>query len=149
MGKLYQDSRTGQRVRQIGGSPGPNGEGNVLVQGPSGPAYWQSLGRLIPCDELGKPDFDATPITEQQEADERPPAPLIDVVETRLDVNTATAEQIFQRVPAITYRTAKRIKALQLAQPGEKWRTLEQLKASAPRLNWDEIFRLNVLFINS
>jgi DNA uptake protein ComE-like DNA-binding protein len=74
---------------------------------------------------------------------------LIDVVETRLDVNMATAEQIFQRVPAITYRTAKRIKALQLAQPGEKWRTLEQLKASAPRLNWDEIFRLNALFINS
>jgi len=62
-------------------------------------------------------------------------------------VNTASAEDIARRVPGLGYRTAKKIKSLQLSLPGEVFRNLDQLKASSTRVNWDEVFKSNQLFL--
>jgi hypothetical protein len=141
---IFQDRKTGKRVLQVGGGGGK--EDFVMVKGPDGVPYYASLSQLMPCDATGNPDFDAR-YERQEEPDEAIPAPIIDIVETRLNVNTATAEEIARRVPGLGYRTAKKLKGLQLALPGEVFRNLDQLKASSTRVNWDEIFKSNQLFL--
>lgn len=141
---IYQDKKTGQRVIQVGGGAGK--EDFCLVKGPNGVPYYASLSQLMPCDESGTPDFDAR-YEKPEEPDEAVPPPVIDIIETRLNVNTATAEEIARRVPGLGYRTAKKIKSLQLSLPGEVYRHLDQLKAASTRVNWDEVFRQNLIFL--
>jgi len=117
-----------------------------MVRGSDGIVYYASLSQLMPCDSKGTPDFDSH-YERPEEPEEAIPAPIIDIVETRLNVNTATAEEIARRVPGLGYRTAKKLKGLQLSLPGEVFRNLEQLKASSTRVNWDEIFKSNQLFL--
>lgn len=141
---MYLDSRTGKLVRQVGG--GGNSEDFVMVMGNDKAPYHVQLSKLVPCDANGTPNYDAVQ-AKAEEPDEVPPAPVVDVVDTRLNINTATAEEIHKRVPGIGYRTAKKIKDIQLTLPGEAYSNLEQVKAASNRLNWDTIFRQNLLFI--
>jgi DNA uptake protein ComE-like DNA-binding protein len=143
--KLYQDKRTGQLVKQVGG--GGNAEEFVMVMGADKVPYHAFLSRLIPCDEHGKPDYDGLPADAEQ-PDELPPAPVIPVVETRLNINTASAEDLHRCVPGLGYRTAKAVKDLQTTLPGEVFRSLDQVRAASKRINWDVIFRKNLLYIN-
>lgn len=142
---LYQDKRTGKRVRRIGG--GSNKEDFVMVKGNDNVPYYASLENLLPCDEsTGTPDFDHQ-FVKADDPEEAIPEPVIALVETRLNVNTATAEEIAKRCTGIGYRVAKKIKELQLSQPGELYRNLDQIKAASTRVNWDEVLRSNQLFI--
>lgn len=141
---FFQDRRTGKRVRRVGA--GPTKEDFLLVAGNDNVPYYASMAQLMPCDTKGNPEYDFTR-PEPQEPDEKIPEPAIDLVETRLNVNTATAAEIAKRVTGITYRTAKKIKENQTALPGEVYRNLDQLKPANPRLNWDEIIKQNQLFI--
>lgn len=142
---IFQDRRTGKRVKQVGG--GATKEEFVLVAGIDNVPYYAQLSQLMPCDEEGRPDFDAVYESPQEAKEDALPAPLLPVSETRLNINTATAEEIATRCPQIGYRVAKAIKRNQTAQPGEIYRTLDQIKASSSRLNWDEIFRQNQIFV--
>jgi hypothetical protein len=141
---LFQDRKTGKRVIQVGGGGGR--EDFTLVKGPDGVPYYASLAQLMPCDDKGTPDFDAR-YEKPEDPEEAIPAPVIDIIETRLNINTATAEEIARRVPGLGYRTAKKLKSLQLSLPGEVFRGLDQLKPSSTRVNWDEIFRQNQIFL--
>ena len=142
---LYQDKRTGKRVRRVGG--GNNKEEWTLVKGNDNVAYYASLEQLLPCDEkTGTPDFDHTYV-KADDPEELIPEPVVDLIETRLNINTATAEEIAKRCAGIGYRVAKKIKELQLSQPGEVYRHLDQIKAASTRVNWDEVVRSNQLFI--
>lgn len=143
-GALYLDTRTGKMVRQVGG--GGNSEEFVMVMGEDRSPYHVQLAKLVPCDERGTPNYDMVHV-KPEEADEKPPEPVVGIIDTRLNINTATAEEIHKRVPGIGYRTAKKIKEIQLSLPGEVYRTLDQVKAASTRLNWDSIFRQNLLFI--
>lgn len=145
MTQVYQDRRTGKRVVRIGAQPGE--EGFVMVKGNEGPPYHISIKNLVPVDEQGVPDFDAPGVSVPDELEERPPAPLVAIADNRLNVNTATAEQLIDRVKGLPYRTAKRIKQLQLQQPGEVFQTLDQLREASTRVNWDEVFRQNDIFV--
>lgn len=145
MATVYQDRKTGKRVVQVGGGGGGKDE-FALVKGPDGVPYYASLSQLMPCDERGTPDFDAR-YERPDDPEEAIPAPVIDIVETRLNVNTATAEDLARKVPGLGYRTAKKIKSLQLTLPGEVFRNLDQLRASSTRVNWDEVFRQNLIFL--
>lgn len=143
---IFQDKRTGKRVRRLGGEGGK--EEFVLVKGSDGVPYYALLSNLIPCDEQGTPDYNAAAQRRREEEENEPiPEPVIDLAETRLNVNTATAEEIAKRIPGLGYRTAKRIKELQLSLPGEVFRTLDQVKASSTRPNWEEIMALNLMFV--
>lgn len=118
-----------------------------MVRGNDNVAYYASLEQLLPCDEAtGAPDFDHQYV-KAEDPEEQIPEPVVDLIETRLNVNTATAEDIAKRVGGIGYRVAKKIKELQLSQPGEVYRHLDQIKAASTRVNWDEVLRANQLFI--
>lgn len=142
---IYQDRKTGKRVRLVGSQGGK--EEFVLVKGQDNIPYHALLANLIPCDGSGTPDYRAAVVKEDEAADEAIPAPVIDLVETRLNVNTATAEDLAKKVPGLGYRTAKRIKEIQLSLPGEVFRTLDQLKAASSRMNWDAIIEQNLMFV--
>lgn len=64
----------------------------------------------------------------------------------RVNVNTASPEELAKRVKGIGYSTAKKINDLRLSLPGERFRELEQLRKIG-RVDWDEIFAEDVIFI--
>ncbi len=118
-----------------------------MVRGNEGAPYHVSTRNLMPVDSQGKPDYDAPEIGLPDDLQETPPPPTVPLAENRLNVNTATAEQLIASCKGLPYRTAKRIKANQLTQPGEVYRTLDQLREASTRVNWDEIFRQNTIFV--
>lgn len=65
-------------------------------------------------------------------------------VDTRVNINLASARQIADALPGVGLKTAREIKDLQLALPGERFSKLEQLK-SIKRVDWDEIFKENLV----
>ena len=65
-------------------------------------------------------------------------------VDTRVNLNLASARQIADSLPGVGLKTARDIKDLQLSLPGERFSRLEQLK-SIKRVDWDEIFRENLV----
>ena len=143
---IFQDKKNGVRVRQVGGSSGS--EGFMLVQANSGPPYYVSRKHLMPCDEKGNPDTSATAENPEEEAAlDLVPEPKVGVIETRLNLNAASAEEIARRIPGIGYRTAKKIKEMQLTQPGEQFRHIDQVKACGPRVNWDAVMESNPFFL--
>lgn len=141
--RLYQDSKTGKRLRLVGADS--EKEDFVLVQSNDGPPFYISRAKLVPCAEDGTPDFSYR-YEGPEEAEEEAPEPLISLVETRLNVNTATAAQL-SKIPGIGYRVAKQIKSNQSAQPGEMFRSLDQVKAASSRVNWDAVFSQNLIFL--
>lgn len=145
MATVYQDRKTGKRVVQVGGALGDKEEA-CLVKDSAGVVFYASRSQLMPCDDEGKPDFDAQ-FERPEEPEEKIPDPVIPIAETRLNVNLASAEDIARRVPGIGYRTAKRLKQLQLTMPGEVFRSLDQIRAASPRVNWDEVIRQNQLYL--
>ncbi len=65
-------------------------------------------------------------------------------LDTRININTASARQIADALPGVGLKTARDIKDLQLSLPGEKFTRLDQLKA-IKRVDWDELFKENVV----
>jgi len=65
-------------------------------------------------------------------------------LDTRININTASARQIADALPGVGLKTARDIKDLQLSLPTEKFQRLEQLK-SIKRVDWDEIFKDNLI----
>jgi len=65
-------------------------------------------------------------------------------LDTRLNINTASARQIADTLPGVGLKTARDIKDLQTSMPGEKFVRLDQLK-SIKRVDWDEIIKENLV----
>jgi len=65
-------------------------------------------------------------------------------LDTRININTASARQIADHLPGVGLKTARDIKDLQTSMPGEKFVRLDQLKA-IKRVDWDEIIKENLI----
>lgn len=65
-------------------------------------------------------------------------------IDTRININTASARQIADHLPGVGLKTARDIKDLQTSMPGEKFVRLDQLKA-IKRVDWDEIIKENLI----
>ena len=65
-------------------------------------------------------------------------------LDTRMNINTASARQIADALPGVGLKTARDIKDLQMSMPGERFQRLEQLKG-IKRVDWDEIFKENLV----
>lgn len=144
---FYQDRRNGQRVRLVGG--GSEKEEFLLVEGQDRKPYYAQKTQLVPCDDTGRPDFDSRleGVIDKEAKDEKVPEPVIPIVETRLNLNMASAEEIAKRVPGVGYRIAKRIVDTRMTLPSEKFVNLEQVQQVSSRVNWEEVFRADVVFV--
>lgn len=65
-------------------------------------------------------------------------------LDSRININTASARQIADTLPGVGLKTARDIKDLQTSMTGERFVKLEQLKA-IKRVDWDEIFSENLI----
>jgi len=65
-------------------------------------------------------------------------------IDTRLNINTASARQIADSLPGVGLKTARDIKDLQSSMMGEKFIKLDQLKA-IKRVDWDELIKENLI----
>ena len=65
-------------------------------------------------------------------------------VDTRVNINTASARQLADALPGVGLKTAREIKDLQSSMLGEKFIKLEQLKA-IKRIDWDELIKDNLI----
>ena len=65
-------------------------------------------------------------------------------IDSRVNINLASARQIADALPGVGLKTARDIKDLQLSLPGERFQRLEQLK-SIKRVDWEEIFGENLV----
>jgi hypothetical protein len=118
-----------------------------MVKGADGVPYYCAERNLMPCDAAGTPDFSgAGPVGEPTE-DDPLPAAVVPIVETRLNLNTATAEDLAKHVPGLAYRVAKAIKDLQTSLPNERFVEMDQLRPVSQRTNWDEIFKANAFYL--
>jgi DNA uptake protein ComE-like DNA-binding protein len=144
--KLYQDKKTGKRVKIVGGTSLK--EDSVLVCGNDRLPYYTYLSQLVECDERGTPNFEVTADQDRPpEKEEKAPEPLVALIETRLNLNMATPEEIERRVPGVGYRIAKRIVEQRMTLPAEKFVSLDQVRSVSNRVNWDEVEKANVIFL--
>ena len=75
------------------------------------------------------------------------PQTVVPIEDTRLNLNTAPAEQIAKRLPGVGYATAKRIVELRMSLSGERFANLKQLE-NIPRVNWEQLIEEDLIFIS-
>ena len=145
---LYQYKPTGGLVEVIS----QHGEGIMMCV--------DAQDEVIYADEVDLvPQIDATTekikteerLTAELAADGVKPAKLTTretfPIDTRVNINTASARQIADALPGVGLKTARDIKDLQTSCSGERFRKLEQLR-SIKRVDWDIIFKENLVRVD-
>ena len=140
---LFQDSKTGKLVEFIAK---PDKE-YAMVRDAGGTITYVTLEQLVPYSrEKGRlAKVEAPQIAPPPE--EPLPNPVVPIEDTRLNLNTAPAEQIAKRLPGVGYATAKRIVELRMSLSGERFSNLKQLE-NIPRVNWEQLIEEDLIFIS-
>ena len=121
MSSLFQDSKTGKLVEFIN----KHDKDYAMVRDAGGNIQFVNLDQLVPYDrEKGRlAKVEAPQI--QPEPEEALPETVVPIEDTRLNLNTAPAEQIAKRLPGVGYSTAKRIVELRMSLSGERFSNSE------------------------
>jgi len=141
---MFLDRRSGKRVAQCGGI---NSDGLMMVKGADSVPYYVNASNLVPCNSEGAPDYSGQVAAGAAAEDDPIPVAAVPVVETRLNLNVASAEDLARAVPGLGYRVAKAVKALQTTLPGERFTAMDQLRPVSPRTNWDEVIESNTFYL--
>ena len=139
---LYQNITNGQLVEFIS----HHDKDYAMVKNSSGSVQYVALKDLVSY-EAGKGRTGKT--IESQSADKVDEDALPETiipVDTRLNVNVATAEALAKQVKGIGYATAKKIIELRLSLPGERFKNLDQLKKIG-RVDWDEVIAADLIYV--
>ena len=105
-----------------------------------------TLEQLVPY-EKGKGRLAKIKAPELEVPEEPIPQSVVPIEDTRLNLNTAPAEQIAKRLPGVGFATAKRIVELRMSLSGERFANLKQLE-NIPRVNWDQFIEEDIIFIS-
>lgn len=139
---IYQNTRTGQLVELIS----YHDTDYAMVRSTGGGIGYVALKELVSY-EPGKGRTGTVPEAvsfKAEDPDKLPDEAL--PIETRLNVNTATAEMIAQRIKGVGYSTAKKIIELRNALPGERFKNLDQLRRVG-RVDWDQVIADDLIFV--
>ena len=138
---LMQDSKTGKLVEFIG----THDKEYAMIRDGAGNVSYVTLEQLIPySQEKGRLAKVNVPF--EIEKEEELPKSVVPAEDTRLNLNTATAEMIAKRLPGVGYTTAKRIVELKMSLSGERFSNLKQLE-NIPRVNWEQFIEDDIIFI--
>lgn len=140
---LFQDTKTGKLVEFIA----KHDKEYAMVRDAGGTITYVTLEQLVPYSrEKGRlAKVEAPQIAPPPE--EPLPNPVVPIEDTRLNLNTAPAEQIAKRLPGVGYATAKRIVELRMSLSGERFANLKQLE-NIPRVNWEQLIEEDLIFIS-
>ena len=140
--KLFQDTKTGKLVEFIS----KHDKEFAMVRDAGGVVTFVTLEQLVPYDkEKGRLSKVKAPVL--QEPEEKMPERVVPIEDTRLNLNTAPAEQIAKRLPGVGFATAKKIVELRMSLSGERFNNLKQLE-NIPRVNWDQLIEEDMIFIS-
>ncbi len=144
MAVLYQNQKNGQIVEFIG----HHDKDWAMVKNANGSVAYVALEDLVSY-EVGKGRTGETPQPQSAEknADEDKIPETAIPVDTRLNLNVATAEGIAKQVKGIGYATAKKILELRMSLPGEKFKSLDQLRKIG-RVDWDEVIKEDLIYVS-
>ena len=142
---LYQYKPTGQLVEMIS----HHGDGIMMFIDSQDEVLYIEREDLIPhITATNERDITEHRLTEKlKEEGVNPPIPTNKEtfpIDTRININTASARQIADHLPGVGLKTARDIKDLQTSMPAEKFVRLDQLKA-VKRVDWDEIIKENLI----
>ena len=142
MSNLFQDTKTGKLVEFIS----KHDKDYAMVRDAGGNVTYLTLEQLVPYDrKKGRLDKIEAPILQVPE--ELPPPTVVPLEDTRLNLNTATAEVIQKRLPGVGYATAKKIVERRMSLSGERFANLGQLE-NIPRVNWEQLIKEDLIFIS-
>ena len=143
MSNLCQDRNTGKLVEFIN----KHDKEYAMVRDAGGNITYVNIDHLVPYDtDKGRMSkIEAPQILPEPE--EQAPKSVVPIEDTRLNLNTAPAEQIAKRLPGVGYATAKRIVELRMSLSGERFNNLKQLE-NIPRVNWDQLIEEDLIFIS-
>lgn len=142
MSNLFQDTKTGKLVEFIS----KHDKDYAMVRDAGGNVTYLTLEQLVPYDKKrGRLEKIEAPILQVPE--ELPPPTVVPLEDTRLNLNTATAEVIQKRLPGVGYATAKKIVEMRMSLSGERFANLGQLE-NIPRVNWDQLIKEDLIFIS-
>ena len=142
MSNLFQDTKTGKLVEFIS----KHDKDYAMVRDAGGNVTYLTLEQLVPYDKKkGRLEKIEAPIL--QVAEELPPKTVVPLEDTRLNLNTATAEVIQKRLPGVGYATAKKIVEMRMSLSGERFANLGQLE-NIPRVNWEQLIAEDLIFIS-
>ena len=143
--KLFQDTKTGKLVEFIS----KHDKEFAMVRDAGGVVTFVTLEQLVPYDkEKGRLAKVTAPVL--QEKEEKMPDRVVPIEDTRLNLNTAPAEQIAKRLPGVGFATAKKIVELRMSLSGERFNNLKQQEEveNIPRVNWDQLIEEDMIFIS-
>lgn len=133
---LYKHRKTGARIKVV--SEFDNGDW-FMVEDQDGRLYTAYKQELLPDEDATKKValMQVKDKAAKEEPRSFPP-------ETRLNVNSATAQMIADHIKGIGLKTAREIKDLQMSLSGEKFNSLEQLK-QIKRVDWDAVLAADLI----
>ena len=140
---LYQNTKNGQIVEFIG----HHDVTYAMVKNSGGQIAYVPLADLV-AYEPGKGRTGEVPVAQSAETKEDPdviPAAVIPP-DTRVNLNTASAEEIAKRIKGVGFSTAKKIVELRLSLSGEKFVNLEQVRRIG-RVDWDEVIAADLVYV--
>ena len=139
---LYQNKKNGQLVEFIS----HHDKDWAMVKNSAGAIQYVALEDLESYESgKGRTGITPQPQSAEKEIDEDKLPETIIPADNRLNLNVATAEGIAKHVKGIGYATAKKIVELRLSLPGERFKSLDQLKKIG-RVDWDEVIAADVMY---
>jgi DNA uptake protein ComE-like DNA-binding protein len=142
MANLFQDTKTGKLVEFIS----KHDKEFAMVRDAGGTIAYLTLEQLVPYEQ-GKGRLAKVTASILEVPEEKAPDRVVPLEETRLNLNTATAEYIQKRLPGVGYATAKKIVEMRMSLSGEKFANLKQLE-NIPRVNWEQLIEEDLIFIS-
>ena len=145
---MYQNKITGGLVEKIS----QHGEGIVMVVNANDEVDYVNEDDLIPCvDKATEKIRNKERLSADLKASGDKEGKVLNKetfpVDTRLNINTASARQIADSLPGVGLKTARDIKDLQTTMTGERYTKLEQLR-NIKRIDWDTIFKENLVRVD-
>jgi DNA uptake protein ComE-like DNA-binding protein len=142
MANLFQDTKTGKLVEFIS----KHDKEFAMVRDAGGTIAYLTLEQLVPYEQ-GKGRLAKVSASILEVPEEKAPERVVPLEESRLNLNTATAEYIQKRLPGVGYATAKKIVEMRMSLSGEKFANLKQLE-NIPRVNWEQLIEDDLIFIS-
>jgi DNA uptake protein ComE-like DNA-binding protein len=133
---LYQHKKTGARVKVV--SEWDNGDW-FMVEDQDGRLY-TVYKTEIELDESATKKVKTLQVKDRAAQEE----PRTFPPDTRLNVNSATAQMIADHIKGIGLKTAREIKDLQMSLSGERFNSLEQLK-QIKRVDWNAVMAADLI----
>lgn len=140
---LYQNIKNGQLVEFIA----HHDKDWAMIKNASGSIQYVPLADLVSYEPgKGRTGQMIKPQSAEQPVDEDAIPETVIPVDTRLNINTASAEAIAKAVRGIGFSTARKIVELRLSLSGERFVNLDQLRKIG-RVDWDQVIAEDLIYV--